>query len=460
MKSRTLKPNGHPIIQETGRITRRGFIGASLAALSGLGFKRENRVFEDASFREQGGLKIKEYRTLGRTGFKVSDIGLGGGDLSNANLLAASLDAGINYFDTAEHYGRGTSERTIGEVLKTRDRKSVFLTTKLNLTFVKGVAKEDIKNRFLKCLERLQTNYVDCLMLHMCTLAQVKYEPYHEAILELKAEGKVRFSGLSNHGADYSIHGPLSDPMDQVVLAAAEDGRFDVVLFVYNFIKTDMGDKILKACKLKGMGTTLMKTNPALTVGQEEQTLEQAETRFKAEGKEIPDYLSEAKKFTEQRSAQTEVFTNKYGLAGSEQVRDAAIKFCLSRPEVHSVCPSINTFEELEVFIKLSGMRLEDKEVTMLEDYRNGLGRYYCRHACGLCEPACPHGVPVNTIMRYNHYFLAQGREKMAMAEYAVLPGNRADRCAGCAGRCQKACPYGVPIQALLVIADRTLTLA
>jgi len=75
-------------------------------------------------------------------------------------------------------------------------------------------------------------------------LAQVKYEPYHELIGELKAEGKVRFSGLSNHGADLSLFGPLDDPMDQVVMAAAEDGRFDIALFVYNFLQREAGDQL------------------------------------------------------------------------------------------------------------------------------------------------------------------------------------------------------------------------
>jgi predicted aldo/keto reductase-like oxidoreductase len=68
--------------------------------------------------------------------------------------------------------------------------------------------------------------------------------------------------------------------------------------------------------------------------------------------------------------------------------------------------------------------------------------------------------VPVNAIMRFRHYFSAQGREKHALAEYAGLGSGRADHCADCAGPCQKACPYGVPIQAMLALAHTTLTLA
>ena len=74
------------------------------------------------------------------------------------------------------------------------------------------ITKAELRDRFMKCLERMGTDHADCLMIHMCTLAQVKYEPYHELIGELKAEGKVRFSGLSNHGADLSLFGPPRRP--------------------------------------------------------------------------------------------------------------------------------------------------------------------------------------------------------------------------------------------------------
>ena len=65
----------------------------------------------------------------------------------------------------------------------------------------------------------------------------------------------------------------------------------------------------------------------------------------------------------------------------------------------------------------------------------------------------------MNTIMRYNHYFTAQKREKHAMEHYATLAGNNAAACSGCSGLCQEACPYGVSIQGLLITAHQTLSL-
>ncbi len=452
------------------KLSRRGFIGASLAAASAAGLRAKGGVLglNEAPFgaasqeiaTAAAGPKIKEYRRLGRTGYKVSDISLGGGPLSNANVLRAALEAGINYVDTAEHYERGGSERTIGEVLKTHDRKSVFITTKLNLSFFKAATKADIRDRFMKSLERMGTDYADCLMIHMCTLAQVKFEPYHELIGELKAEGKVRFSGLSNHGSDLSLFGRLDDPMDQVVLAAAEDGRFDVMLFVYNFLQREAGEKILQACAAKDVGVTLMKTDPGLIVEQESRSLKSTEARYKKEGKDLPEALLKNLEKAAARTAATEAFIEKHGLAGLGKTRDAAIKFCLNNPGVHAVCPSINSFEALEAFVSLSGQKLALEESAALDDVRETFGSSYCRHACGLCEPSCPRGVPVNTIMRYEYYFAARGREKEAMGLYADLAhgGWDAADCAGCAGYCEAACPHGVPIQAKLLLAHHDLT--
>jgi predicted aldo/keto reductase-like oxidoreductase len=444
-----------PIPLKDPRTTRRNFIKNSVSAAAALGFIRGRKLpaQQDQASPE---LKIKEYRKLGRTGFMVSDIGFGAGDLSNPGVLKAALDMGINYIDTAEHYIRGNSERTIGDVISKRDRKKVFLTTKLNL-MMGGGSKEKIMSRFAKCLERLQTDYVDCLMLHMVpTVEQVKQEGYHEAIRELKAEGKVRFTGLSTHGTEHRLSGPVKDEMDKIVLAAAEDGRFDVVLFTYNFIQKEMGDRILEACRSKNMGTTLMKTNPIKFY----QDIQDIVDRNREQGHKLGEQFYKIMEDFKALIDRGEDFIKKYGITGPEQARDAAIRFCLGNPAVHSVCPSMNTFEDLRSFVALSGTKLDGEGESMLTDYMSRLGRFYCRHACGRCEGVCPQGVQVNTIMRYYHYFAAQKREKYAMEKYRALPGNGARACSSCSGcDCEKACPYGVPVQGLLILAHQKMTL-
>jgi len=471
--------------QKRKGISRRGFLGTALAgvgisATGAAGWMRAAPLFGQGREPQAGALsaaagapgtdqgsasstparpRIREYRTLGRTGVKVSDVSFGAGNLNTAAVLAAALDAGINYVDTAEHYENGNSERAIGEVLKERDRKSVFLTTKLNFGINREISKEGLRNRFGKCLERLQTDHADCLMIHMCTLAQIKHEPYHELIRGLKAEGKVRFSGLSNHGADYSLSGRLDDKCEDVVAAAAEDGRFDVVLCTFNFLKEEAGAKIFKACREKGMGVTLMKMNPALTTEQDRRTIASIRERYKKSGREIPEATQKIFKLTDDRAAAAEAFLKKHGLGEPEQIRGAAIKYCLSRPDVHCVCPSINTFEDLDAYLPLSGGRFEASDAEMLADCREVYGDLSCRIGCGECEPACPRGVPVAAIMRYKYYFRNLGREKAAMTDYAALAGCDAGLCDGCDGPCEKACPHGVPIPGLLALTHELLTL-
>jgi predicted aldo/keto reductase-like oxidoreductase len=445
-------------MQESSSMDRRRFLKAGAAGILGAGWFGPGRPPLPPGTASQAAPKtgkIREYRVLGRTGFRVSDIGFGGADLQEPELFQAAVDAGINYFDVAEHYGGGAAERAIGAVMKrgSVDRKSIFLTTKLNISRGQQT-KETIKNRALQCLERLQTDWIDCLQIHMVpTVEQLGHEGYHAAIQELKTEGKVRFSGLSCHGSQY---GEVPVSMDDVLLAAAEDGRFDVALFVYNFLQEEQGSRILKACKAKGMGTTLMKANPVIEYRDLTAMVEEA----KQAGKAVPPPLAKMLDLYKSRAEASEGFKTKYGLTNFEEVRSAAIRFGLSHPDVHSSCPSITNYSDLEAYVALSGTKLEPVEGRMLAEYRELHGHFYCRHACGVCEARCPHGVPVNTIMRYNHYFVAQHRERRAMVKYAEMAAAKADRCSGCDGPCASACPHGVPVQGLLIGAHQRLTLA
>ncbi len=436
-------------------IDRRQFLKKSAAGVVGAGVFGPSRGLLRQEKEAQPPFKIKGYRILGRTGFKVSDIGFGAADLQEPELLEAAVDAGVNYVDTAEHYNRGNSEKAVGEALKKGriNRKELFITTKLNIS--RGVqTKETIKERALKSLERLQTEYVDCLQIHMVPeVKQLSHEGFHAAYQELKAEGKVRFLGISCHGAQY---GEVPVSMDEIMLAAAEDGRFDVVLFVYNFLQEEQGNRILKACKAKNMGTTLMKANPVIEYRDLAAMFDQA----KQAGKEIPPQALKMLDLYKSRVDESEAFKKKYNLNSFEEIRAAAIRFGLSHPDVHSTCPSITNFSDLEAYVALSGTTLNPAEAGMLADYRDLYGKFYCRHACGLCESHCPYHVPVNTIMRYNHYFVSQHREKRAMVKYAQMQAAKADKCEGCAGHCEAACPFKVPVQGLVLGAHYRLTLA
>ena len=416
-----------------------GMIGAGMAARSGLA-----RPAQDA----QPVAKIKEYRELGRTGFKVSDLATG--SIQDEGLLAAALDAGINYIDTAEQYPG--HHKVVGNAIKGRDRKKLFISSKILLEG--EVTKEDILKRSHKALEEIGTDYLDCMMMHFPTsIEQLKTPAWHEAMQQLKTEGRVKHVGASHHGSFW-----FKDPeasMGDILLAAVEDGRFDVFLFTYNFLQIDHSAKVLEACKQKNIGTALMKTSPITTFNK----IKAGAERIKKRGKEVPAlYVEGVERYT-QMLEEAGPSVKRFKLENPDEARAAAIKFCLGNDSVHTVCCSMANFDDLGKMVALSGARLDAGDEAVLAAYADVCGPFYCRHSCGLCEPQCPRGVPVNTIMRYHHYFTAQGREREAMQYYAAIPGAKADVCSTCPGFCEQACPYQVPIQGKLFHAHSDLAL-
>lgn len=417
-----------------------GMIGAGMAARGGLAKPEQEEP------NPQG--KIKEYRVLGRTGFKVSDLATG--TIQDEGLLAAALDAGFNYIDTAEQYPG--HHKIVGNAIKGRDRKKLFISSKILLEG--EVTKEDILKRTRKALEEIGTDYLDCMMMHFPTsIEQLKTPAWHEAMQQLKAEGRIKHTGASHHGS-FWFQGPETS-MGEILLAAAEDGRYDVFLMTYNFLQIDQSAKVLEVCKQKNIGTALMKTSPITTFNK----IKAGADRIKKQGKDVPPLYQEGVERYTQMLEQAGPSVKKFKLENPDAARAAAIKFCLENPNVHTVCCSMKNFEDLEKMVGLSGARLDAGDRATLAAYEDACGVFYCRHACGLCEPQCPLGVPVNTIMRYHHYFTAQGREREAMQYYAAIPGAKADVCGTCPGFCERACPYNVPIQGKLFHAHADLAL-
>ncbi len=107
------------------KMGRRSFIGGSLSAFAAAGLMGKDNLLKISAQEEPSLQKIAEYRTLGRTGFKCSDISFGSSGVTDPAFMKAVLDSGVNYIDTAESYVRGQVERTIGLAMKGRDRKSV-----------------------------------------------------------------------------------------------------------------------------------------------------------------------------------------------------------------------------------------------------------------------------------------------------------------------------------------------
>ena len=432
---------------------RRKFLKASALGVLGAGASLRSRPVNAGEniFPEEDNKfpKVTQYRTLGRTGFQVSDIGAG--SIQDKGVLGTALDAGVNYIDTAEQYPG--HHKVVAEAVKGRDRKSLFITTKIEIK--KDKSKQGFLQRARKCLEELDTEYVDCIMIHMAETVEILKTPgFHEAMDELKAEGRVRFVGVSNHGS-FWFRDP-EETMEKVLLAAADDGRFDVFLMAYNFLKMDQSQRVLEVCGQKNIGAAIMKSTPVAIY----YSLKSSVERMEKENKEVHPLYKDGLKRYKDKVDRADDFIKRHNLENPEEIKDAAIKFVLDNPNVSTVCCLAKTYDELERFLSLSGKRLSMNDRAMLSKYEEGCGHLYCRHACGLCEPTCPQGVPINTILRFSHYFNAQGREREAMQKYAAIPGTNAEACKECSGICEKACPYGVPVQGMLLAAHHQLSVS
>jgi len=408
--------------------------------------------------------RIQAFRTLGRTGFQVSDVGMGSVPLRETAVVRYAYDKGINYFDTAESYGNGAAERAIGEAMQHMDRDKIFIASKARVG--EGDDAEAVVRKVRQSLERLQTDYIDAYSMHATsTVASLSHPGFHEAMDLLKAEGRVRFRGVSYHGPGRDTDQPTVD----VLTAAAEDGRFDMMLLIYNFMNHEDGDRILAACKANNVGTTAMKTSPGsiryepvdpenLTEDQEQylqrfiqrgQSREAAMERLNAQAERQKDLYDRTRPFAEQ-----------YGVQTAEQLRVGSIHWVLQNPDLHTACVAFTDFGLVDRVVPISGTTLTVPEQEMLHEIKLALNNQYCRHGCYECVETCPAQLPVSTIMRYAYYYEGQGLEKHAMSLYAGLEGPGASACLDCAGHCAGACRYGIDIQPNLLQVHNLLTLA
>ena len=151
------------------------------------------------------------YRTLGKTGYEVSEVSFGAwaiggswGEVSEGEAMAAlhqALDEGINFFDSADVYGDGRSERLLARLKKERPNESFYVATKagrrLDPHTAEGYNRDNLRRFVARSRENLETDTLDLLQLH-CPPTEVYYQPEVFAVLdELVAEGQIRHYGVS-----------------------------------------------------------------------------------------------------------------------------------------------------------------------------------------------------------------------------------------------------------------------
>ncbi|HUS85914.1 MAG TPA: aldo/keto reductase [Bacteroidales bacterium] len=227
------------------KLNRRRFLKRTSAAVLGAGILGTKAIGAKSDNQISSGPQIKDYRIFSRTGFIVSDISCG--TFREDSVLKAMLDRGANLIETSEVYSNGNHERQIRNILKDYQRDKIFLVSKIQSSSGPFTSKTEVKSRFYKSLERLQTDHIDGYMIHSALSSDdIRNSYFHAAIKELKKEGKVRFTGVSCHGSSY-FDNP-DESMEQVLGTAIEDGRFDFVELIYNFFEPDMRARILEKC--------------------------------------------------------------------------------------------------------------------------------------------------------------------------------------------------------------------
>jgi len=153
-----------------------------------------------------------KYRKLGDSDLEVSEISLGswltygvGVEADKARAcLDAAFDAGINFIDTANVYGRGAAETFLGDALKGRPRDAYILATKLYFPMTdtdSGLSREQVEKQLDASLQRLQTDYVDLYQCHRYD-SGTPLEETMEALTRAVDSGKTRYIGFSEWPVD------------------------------------------------------------------------------------------------------------------------------------------------------------------------------------------------------------------------------------------------------------------
>jgi uncharacterized protein len=337
------------------------------------------------------------YRTLGKTGLRVSGVGTGVGITPDPLVINRAIDLGVNYFDTARGYGEGKSEQITGTALKGR-RDKVVLASKTD-----GRTKADILKDMDASLKALQTDHVDIWHLHSRDTPDMITDEAIEACEILKKQGKTRFIGVSAHD------------INAVVDKILKVGKFDVVQTTYSYaIGAPFRNASIAKLHSAGIGVVAMKVIIAVA-------------GFVP--RDIP-------------------LKNEGPLA--------AIKWVLSNPAISTTVPYSKNIAEIEMNVRAMTEPYTPQDEKMLYTRNQQIRPLYCR-MCYECKGKCPKGVPVTDELRYLAYNDFGGSFRQAHDNFMSLPAEiRNVQCKDCSS-CVVQCPNGVEVQTRLSRAQQLL---
>jgi len=275
-------------------------------------------------------------------------------------------------------------------------------------------------------LRRLRTDRVEIYLNHAVDAPERMANPeWSEFVARAKAQGKIRYSGMSGHGAS----------LVPCLEASLADGQLDVILVAYNYIQSPdfldtarlwiqrrLGDRdsialqpdlprFLERARAEGVGVMVMKTLRG------------------ARHNDMRPYER-----------------------GGATYAQAALRWVLSDPRVDAAVITMTSPALVDEYVAASGgARPTGEDVALLCRYEQQNRARQCIQGCGACADACPAGVPIPDVLRIGMYDRDYGQPRIAARSYAALPRN-ASACLSCSGApCATACPTGVAIRPLAV---------
>jgi predicted aldo/keto reductase-like oxidoreductase len=371
--------------------SRRRFLQAGLA-LPVSGFMTHSGL--DAVPQSQTGVA---YRSLGKTGLKVSSVGSGVGITPDPNVIARAIELGVNYFDTARGYGDGKSEEILGAALKGK-RDKVVLASKTDAR-----TKADVFRDMDASLKALGTDHVDIWHLHSRDTPDTITDEAVEACELLKKQGKTRFMGVSAHD--------INAVVDKILAI----GRFDVVQTTYSYaIGAPFRSAAISRLHNAGIGVVAMKVIIAVA-------------GFVPREVKLP---------------------NEGPLA--------AIKWVLLNPAISTTVPYTKTVAELEMNVRAMTEPYMSQDERILFVRNQEIRPLYCR-MCYECKGQCPNGVSITDELRYLAYHDFGGNLHQAQDNFRHLPEDmQRVRCSDCSS-CAVKCPNGVEVRSRLIRAQNLL---
>jgi hypothetical protein len=373
--------------------TRRNFLVAGLA-LPAAGLRTSTSLSLPLAVGQAKAKPTRlEYRTLGKTGLKVTTVGFGCMITSDASVIERAADLGINYFDTARGYQGGNNERMVGAALK-RKRQEIILSSKSP-----AANKHDALAHLETSLRELGTDHLDIWYLHGKDKPEAVTDELLEAQGIAKQQGKIRFAGVSTHAPK------------EIIPAMISKAAMDVVLVNYNFSMDPGVAAAIEQGNKAGLGMVAMKV---MAGGFRRRPEGPPPSQLQREGAML-----------------------------------AALKWVLKDPNVNTTIPSMTDMDQLEQNLKAMAEPYGPTEEKLLARQLKYIAPLYCR-MCGECTGSCVKGLPIADILRHLTYAEGYGQFALGREEFLKLgPAVAAVRCADCE-RCPVQCPHGVQVAARL----------